>query len=53
MKPQMIVVTLGAIGGIYAGRFFEAGVLGTFGMVIVGMFAALFLFRFFTKRSSG
>lgn len=53
MKPQMIVVTLGAVAGIYAGRYFELGVPGTFGLVIVGMFAALFLFRFFTKRASG
>ena len=52
MKPQLIVVTLGAVAGIYGGRYFELDVLGTFGLVVVGMFAALFLFRFFTKRSS-
>ncbi|MBI4427900.1 MAG: hypothetical protein HY562_02160 [Ignavibacteriales bacterium] len=52
MKPQLFVVTLGAVAGIFGARYFEVGVLGMFGLVIVGMFAALFLYRLFAKRSS-
>ena len=52
MRPQLLVITLGAVAGIYAGRYFELGVLATFGLVAVGMFGALLLFRLFSKRSS-
>ncbi|MBI3006113.1 MAG: hypothetical protein HYY49_11965 [Ignavibacteriales bacterium] len=51
MKPQLVVITLGAVAGIFGGRYFEISALGTFGLVIVGMFSALFLYRFFTKRT--
>jgi len=52
MKPQLIAVTLGAVAGIFAGRELEVGALATFGLVVVGMFAGLFLLRLFTKRST-
>ena len=53
MRPQLYVVTLGALAGVFGGRYLEAGALGTFGLVIVGMFTALFLYRLLAKRSSG
>jgi hypothetical protein len=52
VKAQLLVVTLGAVAGIFAGKELHVGALETFGLVIVGMFASLFLYRAFAKRSN-
>ncbi|MBF8248782.1 MAG: hypothetical protein HW374_1582 [Bacteroidetes bacterium] len=49
MKPQLLVVALGAAAAIVGARYLDLGTLETFGLVIVGMFASLFLYRRFSK----
>ncbi len=49
MKPQMLVVALGAAAAIVGARYLDLAILETFGLVIVGMFGSLFLYRRFSK----
>lgn len=49
MKPQMLVVAFAAAAAIVGSRYLDLGALETFGLVIVGMFASLFLYRRFSR----
>ncbi len=53
MKPTMLAVTFGAVASIFAAQYLEFDTLETFGLVIAGMLTALFLYKRFSKGSSG